>query len=514
MSKRVLKNRKWPENCIWPAPIWDGVGGMPWEADDFMPDELDEGGQELLEIREYFDSLVEEGRLNEDYSLNEDYEDWDTLDDRTDMDAQGDEDDEDDEDEPDTFVPEIGEDYWDDGFDVYGWEEEFANHVNLLKITPCDTQTDPVSAVRRIIGYEFINENLMRQAFTRRAFAVQYGIDGCSEELEFLGDAVLGMIVTKEIVKQLMTVDTICPEAPFRAVRHGYDEGVLSKIRSSFISKEYLAGRAEKLGLDKYVLYGSGEEPTESSREDMMEALIGAVAVDSGWNQEVLEGVVDRLLCIQLTYPDRFLKETHYDLFNAWHQKHFGCMPEYEIYPLYREGSKSGPVVHTERDESQGFAVSYRGRGRFGCSIRFFVPDNDKGVRTSQRFDVDGETRSEAREEAAWRAYGFVVSKGLWVNLKDAGLIPDLENSINQLQELYQKKYFDKAPEYTFEPWHGDEWNCECVCGGVNGFGRGVGKTKAKKKAAYMVLVRLLKAAGICEESWEKKMWEGFVTQS
>ena len=48
----------------------------------------------------------------------------------------------------------------------------------------------------------------------------------------------------------------------------------------------------------------------------------------------------------------------------------------------------------------------------------------------------------------------------------------------------------------------------------MNGFGRGVGKTKAKKKAAYMVLVRLLKAAGICEESWEKKMWEGFVTQS
>ena len=42
----------------------------------------------------------------------------------------------------------------------------------------------------------------------------------------------------------------------------------------------------------------------------------------------------------------------------------------------------------------------------------------------------------------------------------------------------------DKAPEYTFEPWDGDEWNCECVCGGVNGFGRGVDKTKAKKKAA------------------------------
>ena len=62
----------------------------------------------------------------------------------------------------------------------------------------------------------------------------------------------------------------------------------------------------------------------------------------------------------------------------------------------------------------------------------------------------------------------------------------------------------DKAPEYTFEPWDGDEWNCECVCGGVNGFGHGFDKTKAKKKAAYMVLVRLLKAAGICEEEKKK----------
>ena len=74
-----------------------------------------------------------------------------------------------------------------------------------------------------------------------------------------------------------------------------------------------------KLGLDRFILYGSGETPTESSREDMMEALIGAVAVDSGWDQKALERVVDNLLCLQLMYPDRFLKATHYDLFNAWH---------------------------------------------------------------------------------------------------------------------------------------------------------------------------------------------------
>ena len=91
------KNRRWPENCAWPEPAWNG-GGTVWEFDDVDPFLLDEGGQELVEIREYFDTLVEEGRLNEDYSLNEDYEDEES-------------DEQDDWEYPDEFVPEMGEYY-------------------------------------------------------------------------------------------------------------------------------------------------------------------------------------------------------------------------------------------------------------------------------------------------------------------------------------------------------------------------------------------------------------------
>ena len=64
------KNKRWPENCVWPEPVWDGEG-VTWEEDDVDPMLLDEDGRELLEIKEYFDTLVEEGRLHEDYSLNE-----------------------------------------------------------------------------------------------------------------------------------------------------------------------------------------------------------------------------------------------------------------------------------------------------------------------------------------------------------------------------------------------------------------------------------------------------------
>ena len=70
-----------------------------------------------------------------------------------------------------------------------------------------EVDPDPVVFVRGIIEYEFVNENLLRQAFTRRAFAVQYGIEGCSEELEFLGDSVLNVLTTRVIVRQLMWTD-------------------------------------------------------------------------------------------------------------------------------------------------------------------------------------------------------------------------------------------------------------------------------------------------------------------
>ena len=332
-----------------------------------------------------------------------------------------------------------------------------------------------------MIGYEFINENLLRQAFTRRAFGLEYGV-GDSEELEFLGDSILNMVVTREMFRQFSDVSTIEPQAPFRS---RYTEGEMTNIRSRFVSKEYLASRAAELGLDKYILYGTGETKSDSAAEDMMEALLGAVAVDCGWDWHVLESAADRMICIQITEPDEFLKTSFYDLFNAWHQRHFGRMPEYEVY-----GGESTVKRHT-----------------FYCTIRFSVPENDKGIWTTQRIDVDEKTRGKAREYAARRAYYFVMDQGLWINLADAGIVPSLENSINQLQELYQKKYLEDKAEYVFEELPQDRWRCSSTCGGVNGYGEAGSKTGAKKKAAYMVLVRMLSAAGICKKVWKDEMY-------
>ena len=454
-NDRHRSGKPWPKDCVWPEPLYEGEG-FQWDYDTAEMAELDERAEELLEIRSYFDELVSVCRLNEDYSLNEDYDD-----------------------EEDEFKPDVGDEYWDENrFDIEWWEDDLIEHLNHLKIEL--NESCPVMTVYEATGYMFVNENLLRQAFTRRAFAIEYGLSGCNEELEFLGDSILGSVVTREMINLLTEINVENTEAPFETK---YDEGDLSKIRSRYVSKEYLSERAAALGLDKLILYGTGEKPTESSREDMMEALIGAVALDSGWNWNKIESVIDKLICVQLSDPDGLLKKTYYELFNSWHQSRFGIMPEYEVYP--------------------GSAGKY-----YKCVLRYSVPDNDKGVWNRQIAHGEGATRSGARENAAAKAYYFIVDKGLWMNLRDAGVIPDKENSINQLQELYQKKYLSSLPVYEFEEFSPDIWQCDCRCDGMYGFGRAGSKTKAKKRAAYMLLIHILDGAGICEDEWKSGLYE------
>ncbi|MBQ6483299.1 MAG: hypothetical protein IJI45_19515 [Anaerolineaceae bacterium] len=453
---RKKTDKAWPADCLWPEPYWDGKGDF-LDVDLVAMQELDEEGQELLDVKEYMDRLVECGRLHPDYSLNEEYDE-----------------------EESEWEPELGADYWDDGFEVDLWEDDLIQHVNLLKIAPCDPETDPVSFVFQVTGYRFINENILRQAFTRRAFGIEYGLGDC-EELEFYGDAVLNTVVSHELYRRFSEVGTGMVEKPFRSL---YAEGDLSKMRAKFVSRDHLAARAAELGLERYILYGPGEQASDSAREDMMEALIGAVAADSDWDWSLLADVVDRLIRLQLEKPDELVKKSAYEQLNSWHQKRFGHMPEYTV-----DRNRRGD-----------------GKERYDCALRYLAPENDRGVRTSQRIDIVGApTRSAAREEAAEQAMGLLMSRGLWKNLSDAGLKPELDSSINQLQELYQKKYLEAAPVYAFEDRTG-EWFCRCIADGVEGWGRAAGKTAAKKKAAYMALVRLLEAAGICEPAWREQM--------
>lgn len=121
------------------------------------------------------------------------------------------------------------------------------------------------------LGYRFENRALLDQALTHSSFANERGLDRDNERLEFLGDSVLGTIVTSWLFQR-------CPSAP---------EGVLSRAKSHVVSAESLARRARELDLGSALRLGHGEEHSggrkkQSLLADALEAVIGAVFVDGG----------------------------------------------------------------------------------------------------------------------------------------------------------------------------------------------------------------------------------------
>jgi len=112
---------------------------------------------------------------------------------------------------------------------------------------------------------------LLERALTHRSFAYENGGLPTNERLEFLGDSVLGLIVTDTLFREY-------PDLP---------EGQLAKLRAAVVNMRALAGVARGLQLGAYVRLGKGEEGTggrdkSSILADTLEAVLGAVYIDRG----------------------------------------------------------------------------------------------------------------------------------------------------------------------------------------------------------------------------------------
>ena len=129
--------------------------------------------------------------------------------------------------------------------------------------------TSNLLKLEKAIGYTFNDPKLLRQALSHRS------IDGDNNErLEFLGDSVLGLVITNYLYCNLKSID----------------EGELSKLRSNIVCGKTLATVASDLNLGSYLLLGVGEKKSgghlrESILGDALEALIGAIFLDANLNQ-------------------------------------------------------------------------------------------------------------------------------------------------------------------------------------------------------------------------------------
>jgi ribonuclease-3 len=122
------------------------------------------------------------------------------------------------------------------------------------------------------LRYTFKNTQLLTKALTHSSHANERAIsDGDNEQLEFLGDSVLGFLVSDFLVR----------------AHPGLTEGQLSKLKGFFVSSANLVKYAERINLGDYLQLGKGEEKTGGRTKqallvDALEAIIGAIYLDSG----------------------------------------------------------------------------------------------------------------------------------------------------------------------------------------------------------------------------------------
>src|ERR671921_2126899 len=128
----------------------------------------------------------------------------------------------------------------------------------------------PTEPLEKAFGVP-LEPGLLERALTHRSYAYENGGLPTNERLEFLGDAVLGLVVTAALYR-----------------RHpDLAEGQLAKLRAAVVNMRALAGVARELGLGRWLRLGRGEETTggrdkNSILADTTEALLGAVYLDRG----------------------------------------------------------------------------------------------------------------------------------------------------------------------------------------------------------------------------------------
>jgi ribonuclease-3 len=134
-----------------------------------------------------------------------------------------------------------------------------------------DDGLEPAAALEARIDYRFRDRSFLERALSHRSWCAENGGHESNERLEFLGDSVLGLVVTDDVFRRF-------PQLP---------EGQLSEVRAGVVNARALADVAVEMQLGDYLLLGKGEaggggRTKQSILADALEALIAAVYLDGG----------------------------------------------------------------------------------------------------------------------------------------------------------------------------------------------------------------------------------------
>lgn len=316
--------------------------------------------------------------------------------------------------------------------------------------------------IQEQLEYEFDEPKLLRQAFTRKSYSEEHNGAYHNEVLEFYGDKALEFIVMKKLSEYFGETTQNGKYASQKT------EGQLTEIKKKLVCRKMLAHRIDVLGFADYLLMGKGDigqnaQHLDSVKEDLFEAIIGAVAIDCYWDTETLEDVVDTMLDVEYYLNNGFNDEKNYvDLIQTWCQKKYGELPYYEFYRTDDEV--------------------------FDCTLN---------LSDELSFEGHGYSKREARMEAAQYAYEYLEDENELILPIDEVGEPDFDKAINQLQELYQKGYIEE-PWYDFEETYDENgnpiWRCECHIEDRDTYYwvNSSSKKQGKKRVAYDMLCDVL----------------------
>ena len=333
--------------------------------------------------------------------------------------------------------------------------------------------------IQEQIGYTFKNPDLLQQAFVRRSFSKENGGED-NEVLEFIGDKALDFIVVKILTDKYGTYardyDDYDPREDCNEFVSDFSEGKLTEIKKKLVCRKMLSNRIRMFGFQYELIMGKSDleqqiSAQESVQEDLFEAIVGAVTLDSAWDLNALTNVVDLMLEPNFYLENGFDEQINYvELLQQWYQKKHHRIPVY----CYRD--------------TRG--LRYDGKyGKYICQLGLHPLRNG--------FEDVANTKSKARMAVAEKAYRYLEENGLLCTLIDEIGEPSIDRAINQLQELYQKGYIGE-PWYDFSETHDEDgnsvWHCECHVEGSKVYfeGEHTSKKNGKKSVAYDMLCDIL----------------------
>lgn len=361
------------------------------------------------------------------------------------------------------------------------------------------------------IGYRFNNLDLLKQAFTRRSYSEENGGEN-NEVLEFIGDKALDFAVVRLLAQKFGhlkngdPIDGTRPsvwECELRAQKNtgtavkpnefvcDLREGKLTEIKSRMVEKRNLARRMDELGFAEYLIMGNSDIQNDvwaemSVKEDLFEAIVGAVALDCGWNFSALTSVVEAMLV-----PDDFFQDdtdTNYvRLIQEWEMRKNGVIP---LYWFKEQSYTSSWYLKEATTIYQSFPLGADySKLNHRCNLKL--------LDSLPIFCGFGSSKREARMNVCKLAYEYLEKHDLLFSIRDEIENPNKDDAINQLQILARRGYFS-IPTYVFEQSYDKDgnsiWKSECHIAeyDTSFWAKSTSKKDAKKTAAFEMLKYVL----------------------